>query len=61
MKFTKTKSVKIEVYREVLDKAFKQLSEQIGLKVHYPVQEHVVVQIWIMYHEIYKGMRDEIY
>ena len=45
MKFTKTDRMKYKVYREVLGKAVEQLSEQIGLKVHYPVQEHVVVQI----------------
>ena len=61
MKFTNIDCVKIEVQREVFDKAFKQLIKQIGLGVHNTVHEHVVVKIWIMYHEIYKGIRDEIY
>ena len=61
MKFTNIDCVKKIVYREVFDKAFKQLIKQIGLGVHNTVDERVDIQIWIMYHEIYKGIRDEIY
>lgn len=61
MKFTKTDRMKHDVHHEVFDKVFDELIEQIFLGVHNTVHEHVVVQIWWMYHKIYWGTRYDIF
>ena len=56
MKFTNTDSVKENAGAVKL-----QIHEQINYQVHDEMHEHVVVQIWIMYHKIFWETRDDIH